>query len=649
MTFRVHPASLRRIALLACGFAAAPCVLAQASTTPSLRETRVTATRLPDITQSLPMGVTSLTGDELRASGATTVNDALIRLLGIPGRLGLFGGGEYGLDLRGFGTTADSNQVVILDGQKLSEADTGGARLAAIPIENIERIEVLRGSGAVLYGEGATGGVIVITTRTGAGTANRSGASVYAGAGSDGFREGRATATAVAGPVTLDAAVQKRRSDGWRANGGYESDAASLGAQWSNDWLRVGGSLAQDELEARLPGALSRAQYLADPRQASTPDDSADLDSRRGTLFAQAELGAWQLRADLGNRKRTLRTPTGYDYDIDARTRNLRARHDGTIAGLRNVLVLGHDQEDWERDVLGLFGSTATHEGRGWYVRDDLTFASGTRLSAGWRTERLEKGDTSATDDLRDRVHAWELGASHPIARDVTAYARAGRSFRLAKVDEFSFTTPGVPLRPQLSNDVELGARWSHANGSVEARVWRSRLTDEIGYDPQAVGPGSLFGFSGANINFDPTRRQGVELEAAQRLSASLGLRAHAALRRAEFRAGVYAGANVPLVPERLLALRADWTPMAGHRLTGGVNWVSSQAVDFANTCSVPSYTTADARYAYQWRQAEFSLGVTNLFDRRFFTQAFGCAGGEATSIYPEPGRGVTAAVRFTF
>jgi len=105
----------------------------------------------------------------------------------------------------------------------------------------------------------------------------------------------------------------------------------------------------------------------------------------------------------------------------------------------------------------------------------------------------------------------------------------------------------------------------------------------------------------------------------------------------------------VPLVPERLLALRADWTPVAGHRVTGGVNWVSSQHVDFANTCSVPSYTTADARYAYQWRQAEFSLGVTNLFDRRFFTQAFGCAGGEATSIYPEPGRAVTAAVRFTF
>jgi len=647
MTIRVHPAPLPRALLLALGLAAAPAVFAQTST---LRETTVTSTRLPDTTQSLPMGVTVISGDDVRASGATTVNEALIRLLGVPGRADLFGGNEYGLDLRGFGVTADSNQVVVLDGQKLSEADTGGARLASIPVEDIERIEVMRGSGAVLYGEGATGGVIVITTRSGAGTARRSSASVYAGVGSERLREGRVSATAVTGSgLTLDVNALKRRTDGWRANGGHELDAASLGAQWSNDWLRLGGRVAKDDLDARLPGALTAAQYRANPRQATTPNDFANLDSRRGTLFAQAELGDWQLNADVGHRSRTLRSASGFDYDISANTRSLRARHEGQVAGLRNSLVLGYDGESWQRDVLGAFGSTATHESRGWYVRDDLRLAAGTRLSAGWRTERLTKTDTNAIDEVKGRQNAWELGASHPVARDVTAYVRTGRSFRLAKVDEFNFTTPGVSLRPQTSQDLELGARWTHEQGSVEARLWRSRLSDEIGFDPQAIGPSSPFGFNGANINFDPTRRQGLELDALQRLSASLSLGVHAALRRAEFRAGPYAGRDVPLVPERLLTLRADWKLAAAHRLIGGVNWVSSQHVDFNNTCAVPSYTTADVRYAYQWRQAEFSLGVSNLFDRRFFTQAFGCLGGEASSIYPEPGRAVTAAVRLAF
>jgi iron complex transport system substrate-binding protein len=60
----------------------------------------------------------------------------------------------------------------------------------------------------------------------------------------------------------------------------------------------------------------------------------------------------------------------------------------------------------------------------------------------------------------------------------------------------------------------------------------------------------------------------------------------------------------------------------------------------------MPAYTTADVRYAYQWRQLELSLGVANLFDRKYFTQAFGCAAGVTTSIYPEAGRAITAALR---
>jgi len=90
--------------------------------------------------------------------------------------------------------------------------------------------------------------------------------------------------------------------------------------------------------------------------------------------------------------------------------------------------------------------------------------------------------------------------------------------------------------------------------------------------------------------------------------------------------------------------------PVAGHHLDAGVNWVGSQHPDFANTCRIPAYATADARYAWQFqRNAEFALGLTNLFDHKYYTQAFGCAGGQTTSIYPEPGRQVTASVRVQF
>ncbi|QJW84271.1 TonB-dependent receptor [Ramlibacter terrae] len=304
-------------------------LLAQSATLP---ENRVTATRFSENTQSLPVGVSVITAEEIRASGATTVNEAISRLLGVPGRKDLYGGGETQLDLRGFGATADNNQVIVIDGVRVSEADLSGTRIAGIPIDSVERIEVLRGNGAVLYGEGATGGVIVITTRAGSGRQRPNGGTVYGAAGSNGLREGRAGVTVNAGGFTFDADVQKRREDGWRQNSASDIDAAGVTGQWSNSWLRLGARVSRDELDARLPGGLSTAQYDADPRQSVTPNDTASLRNERAAVFGRAEVAGWELAFDAGTRTRELRSLNAgfaYDYDIEA---DFRASEGATSA-----------------------------------------------------------------------------------------------------------------------------------------------------------------------------------------------------------------------------------------------------------------------------------------------------------------------------
>ena len=658
MTTTVHPLRARACLMAAAATLATTTINAYAQA-PTLRETRVTATRFAEPAQSLPLGVSVITADEIRASGATNVTEALMRVLGVPGRQDFFGGGEYALDLRGFGSTADANQVVVLDGIRLSEQDLSAPRLAGIPIESIERIEVLRGSGAVLYGEGATGGVIVITTRAGAGRQQATAATLYGAVGSHALRDLRASATGAFGNgLSVDANAFRRETKGHRANSASDVHGQAVTAQWSNDRLRFGARLSRDQLDARLPGPLTPQQYASDPRQGTTPEDEAGIRNDLASVFARGEFGAWELALDAGRREKKLRsrnvTPFGtsrFDYDVDATTYGLRARNEAALAGARNILVLGVDAGDWEREVFGTFGSVATQRSLAFYAKDDVVLPAGTRLSLGGRTERIRKAsDNGFATCTRDRVHAWELGASQPFAQGWTAYARVGRSFRLANVDEFNLTTPGLDLRPQTSRDIELGARWTYAAGSLDARLFRSNLSDEIGYDPNAVGPGSPFGFNGANVNFDPTRRQGLELDWKHAVTGALVVRVNATLRKATFRAGPYAGQDVPLVPRRTLAVRGDWAVAPGHRVNAGVVWVSSQHPDFANTCRMPSYTTADARYAWQFRRnAEFALGVTNLLDRKHYTQAFGCFGGVTTSIYPEPGRQATASVRVQF
>jgi iron complex outermembrane receptor protein len=641
-----------RIGLLAGAGAACllPCVAP--AQTRTLAETRVTATRFADTERALPFGVSVLGADEIRASGAGNVNEAIMRLLGVVGRQDPFGGGEYQLDLRGFGVTSDNNQVVIVDGLRLSEADLGGTRLAGIPIESVERIEVLRGSGAVLYGEGATGGVIVITTKAGAGHERANAASLYGAAGSFNLREARASANVGGGGFSLDAHAQKRKTDGHRANFASSSDGQTLTGQWSGDWLRLGARLEQDDLATGLPGALTGAQYAADPHQSSKPNDHASIRNQRGALFANAELGGWQLAFEGGHRTKALRSLNSgfaYDYDIDSNSYALRGRRDASFGGWRNALTIGSDIDDWQRDLLGAFGSVARQRSRAFYAKDDLTLPGGTRLTLGARTARIDKDNSSSGSGFAARRNAWELGASHPFTRAFTGYVRVGRSFRLPSVDEFNFTTPGVALRPQSSRDAELGARWAYEGGQLEARLYRSVLHDEIGFDPNAVGPLSAFGSNGANVNFDPTRRQGLELEASRAVTRTVGVRLNAAWRQATFRSGPYAGRDVPLVPRQTAAVRVDWAVAAGQRLSGGLNWVSSQHPDFANACRMPSYLTADARYAWKVRAVELALGVTNLADRKFYTQAFGCAAGQVTSIYPEAGRAFTASARIQF
>lgn len=642
------PVQALALSVMACACAQA---LAQSATLPAVR---VTATRFLEDPDALPFGVSVVTAQDIQRVGAATVNEALMKVLGIPGRLDFYGGGDYGLDLRGFGSGAGSNQVIVIDGVRLNEGDGSSTRLAGIPIESIERIEVIRGSSAVLYGEGATAGVIVITTKPGHGAADRRTGQAYMAIGSDALAEARASASLASGGFSLDVAANRRASDGHRDNFRSNTEGSSLNGQWRNDWLRVGLRHAQDKLDTGLPGALSLAQFNANPGQTNNPDDHARIEGERGAVYGEATLGDWQFALDAGARRKGLRSvmvfgglPSAYDYDIDARSRNARVRHSAMLGGLRNTAVVGVDDLDWTREVH-TYGSSARQDSRAVYAKDDLVFPFGLHLSAGLRQERAKKtSSTLAGTPVDERFNAWEFGVVQRLSAQGSVYARLARSFRFPNADEYTYESPGAHLKPQTSRDLDLGVRWSWQAGKGELRYYRNALRDEIGFDPDAAGP---FGFPGANVNFaDPTRRQGLELDLSHRLAGDWHLRAHAAWREARFAGGAHDGKDIALSPRGALSLGADWQVRSGHTLGGMVSAVSSQHPDFANACRMPSYTTVDLRYAFKADAVELALGVANLADRKYYTLAYACASGQPTSVYPEAGRGLVASARVSF
>jgi vitamin B12 transporter len=126
----------------------------------------VTATRQATRTNELTSDVSVITREEIDQAGETTLAQLLARQPGIQYVANGGAGSNSGVFIRG----ANTNQsIVLIDGQRIGSATSGSAALSRIPLDQIERIEILRGPASSLYGADAIGGVIQIFTRRGEG------------------------------------------------------------------------------------------------------------------------------------------------------------------------------------------------------------------------------------------------------------------------------------------------------------------------------------------------------------------------------------------------------------------------------------------------------------------------------------------------
>jgi len=609
-----------------------------------------------------PIGATIITAEDIQRAGASDVNAAIRKVGGVYGRQSLDGSPDFGLDLRGFGTNSSQNMVIVLDGVRLSENELSYAILSTIPIDTVDHIEITRGGASVLYGDGATGGVINIVTKRPVKNSRRG--SVFVEGGQFRAGEVRLSGFQAWDGFAADATLDTQRTDNYRDNNEFKQTHFSGGAQWFDNAGRAGFRYEGARQDMRLSGSLSEAEYNANPRQTKTPDNYAKLDSDRFTAFGQRRIGGYELAADLSYRKKTVEStyagPKGAStYTMDSKQTQFspRVRRLGEINGLLNEMVAGFDWTVWNRvstDSGHFSAADATQHSKAVYVRDELRFdaAHEGRVSAGVRREIFNKDFNDPlntfglnTYKLSQGLNAWELQASYMPVAKLTVYGKAGQSYRVANADENGYTvdTNKVLLVPQQSHDLELGVSYGATGQKITGRVFRHNLTNEIFYDPTLN-----FGY-GANTNLAPTRREGFELDAEQRINANWSVNAHYQHVDAKFTEGVNNGKQMVLVPKNTLTARLSWTLASGHTADVGVQWADSQRYggDFDNKCpaQIPSYTTLDARYARKLGQWEFAVSGQNLADKRYFSQAFGCQYG----IYTADGRQLKLSARYEF
>ena len=214
----------------------------------TLPEVVVTGTRIEQQVRKIPANVSVITPADIQNTNAKTAADLLRGEEGIVVRDPLGNGNTAAVDLRGFGETATQNALVLVDGRRANEVDLSAVDWAQIPIEQIERIEIVRGSGTVLYGDNATAGVINIITKSPSQKFSASG-----GVTLGSYNRGKVDAYASGGykrtAVSLYGSLEE--TDGYRENNDYHS--GDLGGKLIFD--------ATDRLTLNLSGSYHKDRF----------------------------------------------------------------------------------------------------------------------------------------------------------------------------------------------------------------------------------------------------------------------------------------------------------------------------------------------------------------------------------------------------
>lgn len=642
------------------------------------------ASRLPVPAESarVPSAARVLTGAQLEASGARTLAEALRGLPGVVLYDQVGDAHQPTLDLRGFNAQPVPATLVLVDGVRVNEPDFGQVNWQLIPLSEVARVEVLPGP-QTLYGPGALGGVVSVTTKHGG---DRTAATGAAELGSFGLQRYGVAVDGPAGPLQYRVDASREVQDGWRRNSPARIHrlSARLDYRDAKTAAWAGYRFADDDL--KQAGSLTAAELGRDRRQnvSSVENDSllhqGTLGARRA-LTAQTSvslLGAVRRRLEVTplNKGRTSTSKARAAMDglsgalqLDDR-RALLGRASALSAGVEVARDASDSSSSGDFSGFGFKNSALDATRRlGLFAEESFDLIPRVLvLTAGARWDRssLEHNDRLTASKGGTRVFnhlSPRAGLNWNPAEPVELYASLSDSFRAPTADELTALGPfsSSPwLKPVKARSVEFGARVHGDWGEGSAAAYRTVVRDEIYavFDPTA-------GY-GTNTNIDKTRRDGLELALkpkwGDKADGVVGYSYTEATFQTDFTLDkapwpatqrVRVGSFLPQVPRHRLFLAANAHPVPGATVGLDELCVGAQRVfgDESNTePMLGGYCVLGGGASYEKGAVRVFVRADNLLDRRYETR--GILGtnpstfGRERYLIPAPGVSFSAGVR---
>jgi Fe(3+) dicitrate transport protein len=496
----------------------------------TLTDITVTGTSiLPSSVENLPGSYSVMTREQIEARNPFSIIETIREIPGLHVVAEDTAGTHLNIGMRGLNPRRSSRTLLLEDGAPTVFFAPYGDPSShySTPIERIERIEVLKGSGQILYGPQTMGGMINFVTRPV--PTNGTAGSVKITGGNDGYYDGHFNVGSGTENGSFMVDVLKKRGDGIRAEHQFDLQDVALKGQFkiSRDQRITGkySNFQEDSLFSET--GLTAAEYLSS-RYRGTFANAADAAERftmkRNTAQVVHE---WDLNADMklstqfyysktsraSRRAREFEEDNGAyvmaddEYAVRPRTYEffgiepkLEVKHDAF--GLQNQAIVGfrYHEEDIDRKKYdltgGLYGAQSENErltakikalsyyAQNTFFKGDWSFTPGLRLEDVTSRKVFYDGDFSTVDSSLTTSKLQALpgfGFTWNGLSSATVFGGIHRGFAPPRPDRDIGNNTLQRVTPELSTTTEVGIRsWIMQSGYIESTVFNMDISDIV-------------------------------------------------------------------------------------------------------------------------------------------------------------------------
>ncbi|PKN39311.1 MAG: hypothetical protein CVU62_03710 [Deltaproteobacteria bacterium HGW-Deltaproteobacteria-2] len=634
----------------------------------TMEEVVVTATRDTQEIRKAPSSVTVITAEEIEKSGVTTIIEALDKLESIQFRTYSGNSSQAMVDMRGFGgDNPFGKTLVMLDGRRLNRTDMASINWLQMPVNTIEKIEVVRGPGSVLYGDAAIGGVINIITKKGKSKPKFSASALV---GSYGLNNERVGVTGATEKWTYSITGENNFNFGYRERSKYSAQGGGFDLGYSaNDLLNISLGVSFNKVDYQMPGALTKEQMEQDRRQYQPamplywmnahPDDDGSDKYTNVNLGFKSFWGSWgrmEINFLYGKKDLQMNMPSSltmwfpYVYsDTNADTYGITPRYilEKDIVGFHNKVIVGVDyyNEPYKKDIYSdrertvqLSKADLSRESLGCYIRDEFSILENLIISAGYRFEQASiKGSnvdfSSPSNNFTDQkntynAEAYEAGLTLLWGKQSKAFMKFSTTYRIPFLEEVAYFNGGgggflTSLDKEQGISTEVGTDfYPLENLKLGLTLFRSDMEDEIqyvGYYP-----------TGYNQNAGKTRHDGMEVSLAYIWPKYFKIFGNYTYHKATFENGADNKKEMPMVPNHMANAGLEIYLPYNLTLRPEVQYVGDAFISGDNDNSTEKLEAHTLMNIYVYYKPTFGklgltafLGVDNIADVKYSSSGF--------------------------